>query len=128
MCLICLNDEKNLEHLFLLCPLAKVVWFGTDLSIITDKFELINLQKWIQDRLANSKLTQPKALWFYGQFVCTLWSIWIKRNRVVFNNQKPNPMFTTRILCFSEDFSENFVLILTKDLFIVRIINNPHKM
>ena len=35
---------------------------------------------------------------------------------------------TTRILYFNEDFNENFVLILTKDLFIVRVINSPHKV
>ena len=35
---------------------------------------------------------------------------------------------TTKILYFREDFSEDFVLILTKDLSIVRTINSPYKM
>ena len=35
---------------------------------------------------------------------------------------------TTRILCFSKDFSEDFVLIFTKDLSIVRTVNSSHKM
>ena len=35
---------------------------------------------------------------------------------------------TTKILCFNENFSENFVLIIIKDFSIVRTINSPHKI
>ena len=35
---------------------------------------------------------------------------------------------TTKIFCFSENFNEDFVLILTKDISIVRVINSPHKI
>ncbi|XWS60715.1 hypothetical protein CRYUN_Cryun07bG0059500 [Craigia yunnanensis] len=83
---MCLVAEETLEHLFFLCPIASAVWFGSDLSIKTDRFALNNIKDWISEWLSKLVLTQPDALWFYGQLVCTLWSIWFHRNKVIFRN------------------------------------------
>ena len=72
-CLLCLNAEENLEHLFFLCPLARAVWFGIDLSIRIDSFAINNIKNWIYDWLSKPELLGLDALWFYGQFVCTLY-------------------------------------------------------
>ena len=37
-------------------------------------------------------------------------------------------IFTTRILYFNKNFNTNFVLIFIKDFFIMKIINNFHKI
>ena len=92
---MCHENEEKLKHLFLLCPFARAVWFGIDISICTDEFALNDIKDWIQDWLLKPELTQPKGLWFYGQFVCTLWSLWIHRNEVIFKHQNPNP---TRVI------------------------------
>ncbi|XWS57201.1 hypothetical protein CRYUN_Cryun09bG0153800 [Craigia yunnanensis] len=82
LCPMC-TKEETLEHLFFLCPCARATWFGMDLSIRTDHLELTSLIDWIKDWLSKLELTQPDALWFYGQLVCTLWCLWTHRNKVV---------------------------------------------
>ena len=71
---------------------ARAVRFGIDLSIYTDELALNDIKDWIQDWLLKPELTQPGALWFYGHFACTLWSLWIYKNGVIFKNQNPNPI------------------------------------
>ena len=38
-----------------------------------------------------ARIVSLKALWFYGQFVFTLWCLWNHKNKVIFQNQSPNP-------------------------------------
>ncbi|XWS33082.1 hypothetical protein CRYUN_Cryun22dG0048300 [Craigia yunnanensis] len=80
-----------MEHLFFLCPLARAVWFGTDLSIRTEYFALSCIKDWIYEWLSKPEFSGLNALWFYGQFVSILWSLWKHRNSVIFQNQTPNP-------------------------------------
>ena len=80
---MCHKEEEKLEHLFILCPFARAVRFGIDLSIYTDELALNDIKDWIQDWFSKPKLTQSKAFWFYGQLVCTLWCLWIHRNEVI---------------------------------------------
>ena len=89
---ICHNAEESSEYFFILCPLARAVWIGTDLSIKTEAIALNTIKDWIQDWLSKPNLTNLKALWFCRQFIYTLWSIWIHRNKVVFREQNPNPI------------------------------------
>ena len=41
----------HLEHLFLLCPLARAVWFRIDLLVKTNAFYTSSLIDWIQEWL-----------------------------------------------------------------------------
>ena len=43
-CPICHNAEESLEHLFVLCLFAKVIWFGIDFSIRIDGLALTNIK------------------------------------------------------------------------------------
>ncbi|XWS57019.1 hypothetical protein CRYUN_Cryun09bG0135800 [Craigia yunnanensis] len=91
-CPMCYREGENMEHLFFLCPFTRAVWFGTDLTIRTDRLALSSIKEWIQEWLLKLELTQTDALWFYGQFIYTLWYIWNHRNKVVFQNQVPDPL------------------------------------
>ena len=71
--------------------MARAIWFGLDLSLKIDGLRVITIKDWIREWLSKTELRQPEALWFYGQFVCILWCIWIHRNDIVFNNQSPYP-------------------------------------
>ena len=76
-CPMCSIDEESLEYLFFRCHFARAIWFGIDLSIRTDELTLYSVKDSIQKWLLKPELTKPKAFWFYGQFVCTLWCLWI---------------------------------------------------
>ena len=91
ICPNCLKEEETLEHLFLLCPLARAIWFGSELSLRVDYIITQKVKDWIGEWLSKPELQKEKAFWFYGQLVCNLWCIWIHRNEVIFNNQSPDP-------------------------------------
>ena len=42
--------------------------------------------------LCKTELLLPEAFWFYGQFVSTLWCLWIHKNECIFNNISSNPI------------------------------------
>ena len=91
ICPIYLKEDETLEHLYLLCPLARVVWFGSNLSLRVDHFRPQKIKDWIGEWLSKPKLKKEQAIWFYSQLVCNLWCIWIHRNEVIFNNKSPDP-------------------------------------
>ena len=89
LCQFSHKDEKDLEHLFF-CLLARVVWFGIDLTLRTNELKITTLKEWIGDWLSKSEFHQPEGLWFYCQFICTIWCIWMHRSEVIFKNQSLN--------------------------------------
>ncbi|XVF41802.1 hypothetical protein PTKIN_Ptkin01aG0309800 [Pterospermum kingtungense] len=65
-------QNETLEHLLFTCPLARAIWFGIDLSIRMDQIDLITVNEWIKDWLMKEELVKNEALWFQGQFRCTI--------------------------------------------------------
>lgn len=91
-CVFCGQENEDLDHLiFLTCELARVVWFGSNLSIRIEALLLANLHDQLFQQLSNNQLCQDEVFWFYGQFVTVLWFIWKHRNEVLFRNAIPNP-------------------------------------
>ncbi|XVE58589.1 hypothetical protein DITRI_Ditri04bG0181700 [Diplodiscus trichospermus] len=62
------SHEETVEHLFLCCPFAGAVWFGSNLSIRTDRSNTDSLRNWIMSWLEKTCLTNDDTWWFYGQF------------------------------------------------------------
>ena len=91
-CPICSKEDETLEHLFLLCPIARVVWFGSELSLRINHLRVQKIKDWIGEWLSKPELQHEEALWFYGQLVCNLWCILIHRNEVIFNNKRHDPV------------------------------------
>ena len=91
VCPICSKEDETLEHHFLLCPIARVVWFGSELSLRINHLRVQKIKDWIGEWLSKPKLQKIEAFWFYGQLVCNLWCISIHRNEVIFNNKSPDP-------------------------------------
>ncbi|XVF56453.1 hypothetical protein PTKIN_Ptkin06aG0121800 [Pterospermum kingtungense] len=88
---MCEEHNETIEHLLFTCSLGRASWFGIDLSIRMDQMNLISIKEWIKDWLMKDELVKEEALWFYGQFLCTMWCIWLRRNDKVFRNTTPDP-------------------------------------
>ena len=61
LCHFCNEAVETLEHLFLLCPIAKAIWFGMDLALRIDGIRINTLKDWILDWLNKPDLLQPEA-------------------------------------------------------------------
>ena len=92
LCHFCDEANETVEHLFLLCLMAKAIWFGMELSIRMDEFCITLLKAWLLEWLSKPELLKPEAVWFYGRIVTTLWSLWIRRNECIFKGTKANPI------------------------------------
>ena len=92
LCLFCQTEDETLKHHFWLCLLAKATQYGIDLCLRVDGLRITSIKEQIKEWLSKPDLQQSNALWFYGQFVCNLWCIWIHKNEVVFKNQQSNPL------------------------------------
>ncbi|XVF66356.1 hypothetical protein PTKIN_Ptkin10aG0029100 [Pterospermum kingtungense] len=57
ICPMCEQENETTEHLFLLCPFARAVWFGSDLTIRMDLMEVTSLKDWIKSWLEKPLLT-----------------------------------------------------------------------
>jgi ribonuclease HI len=90
-CPLCLVEEENADHLFLLCPFAKETWSEV-LKMNQDSF---NMPVTIQDMLKNWATYAPfcltkkellKTSWMWiPRFTC--WKIWLERNNRIFRNE-----------------------------------------
>ena len=58
---MCLEDEEMIGYLFFLYPLARAVWFGSDISIKIDCLVLESVKDWIHKWIEKPTLTQPET-------------------------------------------------------------------
>lgn len=93
-CPICHEKSEDVEHLLLLCPWTRPIWFGSQLQWTPTSQTISRFDLWLQDMLnllaANKgSFDQNVALLFT---IC--WSIWKSRNAKLFEDQTPHPDFT----------------------------------
>jgi hypothetical protein len=82
-CCFC-DHEETIQHLFITCPLAKIVWRIVFMAFdITSRTSINNLfENWLKDVNKNDKVQIHVG-------VCALlWAIWNVRNDYIFNNAK----------------------------------------
>ena len=85
-CYFC-SDIETTNHLFFLCPVAKVVWdiVGQCLNATTIPQNIQQYKEWIKESLPGGDL-----VYTFG-FAAICWALWKCRNRACFdkkNNQK----------------------------------------
>ena len=81
-CPLCQLHDETMKHLSLEYSMSRAIWFGSDLKHRIHCLRVTSLKEW----LANPDLHQLEALWFYEQFICYIWCIWLHRNDIIFNN------------------------------------------
>lgn len=47
-CLMCNEDEESINHLFMHCPFARVIWHGSNLEIRTLKLCRNSVKQWVE--------------------------------------------------------------------------------
>ncbi|KAF7835728.1 ribonuclease H [Senna tora] len=83
----CGQSQESLLHLFLLCPFARVVWFGTHLGYHSHQCHFSNMFDWFSDRMKNVDKDDNVI-----HFIClTLHSILRCRNLRVMEGRKLEP-------------------------------------
>ena len=90
-CPMCLVEEENVDHLFLLCPFAKETWKEV-MKMSLDKIVIpVNLQDMLKNWassspfcLNNKELLKTCWMWI-PKFTC--WKIWIERNSKIFKDK-----------------------------------------
>nr|DAD48640.1 TPA_asm: hypothetical protein HUJ06_018577 [Nelumbo nucifera] len=82
-CPFCLFEEESVDHLFLFCPIAKAVWFGSDLGARFDLFKHfpeLMISFWIS--LGSAYLSSPHPS--YPLAFSIIWHLWLAHNVVIF--------------------------------------------
>ncbi|XP_058181423.1 uncharacterized protein LOC131299867 [Rhododendron vialii] len=92
LCPICEKEVETTEHLFFLCPWAKMVWFGCNIKPLGDLGGNGSVIKWVADMMEN--LTVKEVINLMGRVALIAWNIWKSRNDFVFNKTKVNPQHT----------------------------------
>lgn len=89
LCPVCLTEIEIVEHIFLIGPWTKPLWFGLQIISIPSPMRITNIQNWIAQAIDSqwANLNQ-RSTWIFF----TLWNTWKTRNDKVFNNRDPNPL------------------------------------
>ncbi|XP_058734014.1 uncharacterized protein LOC131605705 [Vicia villosa] len=84
-CVLCESHEESLNHLFFLCQTSKAVWekiymwLGDNINFSLEEFMCFDV---IQEKVRNiSTRDIVNIIW-----LATLWSLWLMRNVIVFDN------------------------------------------
>ncbi|XP_020969282.1 uncharacterized protein LOC110267813 [Arachis ipaensis] len=91
-CSICHEQDETIEHVLLLCPWTRAVWFGSSIQIVPTAYDVKSFEEWLINtidkikKLAGSE--QDKVLCKLG---CVCWCIWKTRNQHIFQQTKLNP-------------------------------------
>lgn len=121
---ICQQGFESAEHLFTQCDWVKAAWFGSVFQWTVEAHDVSNIKGWMESRLDDLKQKCGDELDFQiGLFFNMLWSIWLMRNRFVFDSQAVNPhlVFQKAAECNNEFFSATCnVRLSSNSLFPVR--------
>lgn len=87
-CQMCNYQEQETEqHLFILCPFARVIWFDFSLEAINIRSSTSSVNEWI-----GGWLSDPDFVQFSGKIATIMWFIWKHRCSVVFEKINPDPV------------------------------------
>ena len=89
-CLMCDEGEEALSHLFLQCPFARAIWYGSSLGIRTSELNHLSMKQWLLSHINTTNMpVQTKQSSLRSIFTIP-WTIWIHRNLIFHNGKTPN--------------------------------------
>lgn len=93
-CYLCHNDHEDVDHLFMECPVSKLLWWNSPWQIKLERFSHIGLTQWILQILGNNhNLPIPDdEQVFLKHFLCTVLELtWASRNKCWKDGIPPDP-------------------------------------
>ncbi|XP_057426601.1 uncharacterized protein LOC130720036 [Lotus japonicus] len=87
--------SETVEHVLLLCPLTRAVWFGSPLQITISLDNLSRFDLWFLQMVNKFKQLTAEGSEL-AMLISFLWAIWKGRNNAVFQSVTPNPSQTIR--------------------------------
>ncbi|XP_072090431.1 uncharacterized protein [Arachis hypogaea] len=105
-CSICQEEDETIEHVLLLCPWTRAVWFGSSLQIVPTAYNVRYFEKWMMNTIEKIKNETGKE---HDKILCNLgcvcWCIWKTRNQHIFQQTKVNP---ENVIIYSEHLAVEY--------------------
>lgn len=88
LCPICHIKMETVNHIFMECPRAQMIWFGSNLGINFSANNNQNFKEWLSMVINNMKED------IIIQTIAIAYGIWYARNKMVFENREITPYLT----------------------------------
>ena len=88
-CSLCEKNEETIDHLLIHCSRAKMLW---DLLLAITDFNWVfphTVRQLLLAWQSASVEKKRKRVWMAAP-LCIFWTLWMERNRVVFENEVPS--------------------------------------
>lgn len=104
-CSICNEEVESVEHIFLLCPWTRRVWFGSRLSYRPCAASISSMDKWWRDCLHGVPMDEDQRQWWATYSAFCLWEIWKVRCHTCMRGCTPSSdEVISSINCMSSEF------------------------
>lgn len=90
-CPVCREEQETIIHMLFECHHAKVIWFGSSLSLMVERQNANAFQDWWMNMRRMSK-EHGDCLLEVCAIIC--WNVWLARNAKVFRDLTLNPTET----------------------------------
>ncbi|CAL9016314.1 unnamed protein product, partial [Prunus brigantina] len=91
ICQICGLFPETVEHMLLLCPWTKAVWFGCPFGYSPDLASITTLDSWLSGFMDSNFADGDQRDWGISIFMFCSWEIWKARCKAIFNDIRPSP-------------------------------------
>lgn len=103
-CSMCNSSSKSIDHLLRVCPFTKTFWESLSPPMHANYFYGTNLMDWLRLNCCSLACYGPLGIAWNIIFPIRIWCLWLRRNRVVFNNTKPFSYLRVEVLAKTTKF------------------------
>ncbi|KAF7835780.1 ribonuclease H [Senna tora] len=97
ICYLCQQESESLDHIFITCPFARAIWFGSSLALHIEDFYSLNLIQCLSHWFLQAQQgTQQDLQDLQTKLIC-LHNIWQARNKFYMEGQQPSPLNTIQV-------------------------------
>lgn len=91
ICPICNNEAETAKHMIFECQWTRLVWFSSTLALKPPLLATHPIIQWLTSSISLAESKKDK-LHILSSFVYIGWSIWIARNKFIFDHCLPCPL------------------------------------